>query len=265
MNWFDPKIQDPGKEDQVVAVSVPSRQTLLEDLGARLSAGRGFSVATLNLDHVVKLRRVPEFRTAYQSHTHVTADGQPIVWLLRLARQPVELVAGADLVEPVIEMAAARDVPVAFVGSTPGSLARAGEKLTARHKGLSLAAQISPQMGFDPTGPEAERIIDELAGSGARLVFLALGAPKQEIFAARLAARLPDVGILSVGAGLDFISGAQTRAPRIIRMFAAEWLWRMLINPVRLGRRYLACIVIMPRLVVTALRHRSRRAHQISI
>jgi exopolysaccharide biosynthesis WecB/TagA/CpsF family protein len=107
-------------------------------------------------------------------------------------------------------------------------------------------------------------MLDELAASGARVCFLALGAPKQEILAARGFARHPGLGFVSIGAGLDFIAGHQTRAPVWVRRIAAEWLWRMLGNPRRLARRYLECIAILPSLTRRAIASRQARDARFS-
>jgi N-acetylglucosaminyldiphosphoundecaprenol N-acetyl-beta-D-mannosaminyltransferase len=115
-------------------------------------------------------------------------------------------------------------------------------------------------MGFDPAGPAADAAIDAIGQSGARLVFLALGAPKQEIFAARAFGRLPGAGFVSIGAGLDFISGAQRRAPKLVRLLAAEWLWRMALSPRRLAGRYAACLAALPPLTTRALAARMQGA-----
>jgi exopolysaccharide biosynthesis WecB/TagA/CpsF family protein len=239
-----------------VTVNAASRAALLAELEARLAAGTGFSVATLNLDHVVKLRQTAAFREAYLAQTHVTADGNPIVWLMRLAGREVELVTGSDLVDPVAALAARLGAEVALVGSTQTTLSLAGEELARRHPGFRTVATISPPMGFDPVGPAADALIADIRRSGARLCLVALGAPKQEIFAARAQAALPDVGFLSIGAGLDFIAGSQRRAPPIMRRFAAEWLWRLVTDPGRLAVRYAACAGSLPGLTLEALRCR---------
>jgi len=236
-----------------VTVTVPSRHALLEDLAARLAEGRGFSVATLNLDHAVKLRRDPAFAAAYARQSHVTADGNPVVWLSRLAGQGVELVPGSELIDPVAALAARAGAPVGLFGSRQEALEVAAAALAARHPGLAVAFTRAPPMGFDPEGPAAEAAIAAIGESGARVVFLALGAPKQEIFAARAAAALPGVGFLSIGAGLDFIAGTQHRAPGWVRALAAEWLWRMALSPRRLAGRYAACLGILPGLTLRAL------------
>lgn len=241
-----------------VTVTAGDRAGLLRDLDRRFGAGQGFSVATLNLDHVVKLRKDAAFRAAYTRHTHVTADGNPIVWLSRLAGQPdVSLVPGSELVDPVAALAAERDVGVALFGATAPSLDAAGAALLARHPTLRIVLKLAPPMGFDPDGETADRAIEAIGASGAGLVFLALGAPKQERFAARALARLPQTGFLSIGAGLDFLSGAQRRAPKWVRTIAAEWIWRLLSDPRRLAARYGACLVLLPGLTRRALRART--------
>ena len=241
-----------------VVVNVASQTVLLDEIKACLSEARGFSVATLNLDHIVKLRSNDAFREAYQSHSHVTADGNPIVWLSRLSGRAVELVPGSELIEPIARLAAENAAPIGMVGATDAVLDSAAEALLANAPGLSVPFRRAPAMGFDPTGPEADQLIDALAASPARICFLALGAPKQEVFAARAAKALPDKGFLSIGAGLDFLAGTQTRAPAWVRAIAAEWLWRALGNPGRLAGRYAACLAILPGLVLSAVRHKGK-------
>ncbi|WP_298845057.1 WecB/TagA/CpsF family glycosyltransferase [uncultured Roseobacter sp.] len=253
MNWAR---TNHLKENGEIRVTVPSAQALLQDMQARLEEGSGFSVATLNLDHVVKLRQQPGFHAAYAQHTHITADGRPIVWLSRLAGRPVGLVPGSELIDPVCAMAARLGYPVALLGSTDATLAATARKLSDRYPGLQIVSATAPPMGFDPTGPLADDYIAEIGASGARICFLALGAPKQEIFAARAFAAQPQTGFLSIGAGLDFIAGTQKRAPALVRRFAGEWLWRLMGNPRRLARRYGACIAILPGLFMHALQSR---------
>ena len=237
---------------------VPSQDALLADIEAHLAEGRGFTVATVNLDHLVKLRRDPAFRDAYARHSHVVADGNPIVWLQRLAGRPVELVPGSDLITPLMALAARTGTPVAFLGSSDAVLDAAAERLRATHPGLDVVVQLAPPYGYDPTGDLADSHFDQIERSGARLCLLALGAPKQEILAARARERLPGCGFVSIGAGLDFIAGTQRRAPLWARRMAMEWAWRMLGDWRRLAGRYRDCALILPGLTVTALRERRR-------
>lgn len=245
--------------DTPVKVTVPSQISLLDDLGSRLDSGQGFAVATINLDHVTKLRHDAAFREAYGRQSHVTADGNPIVWLERLSGHgDVELTTGSDLILPLAELAARKQRKVALFGSTEASLSAAKAALEQHVEGLDIALTLSPPMGFDPDGPDAHDAIRRIGESGAALVFLALGAPKQERFAALAASSLPNVGFVSIGAGLDFLSGRQTRAPKWMRNCNLEWLWRLGTDPRRMTGRYAAGAALLPGLTVRALKARSK-------
>ena len=241
-----------------IAITHADAAALLEEVSARLRRGEGFALATINLDHLAKLRCDEAFRAAYAAQDLVVTDGNPVVWLSRLAGRPVRLVPGSDMVVPMAEAAAQAGVGVALLGATPAALDAAAEALTARVPRLAIVARLAPPMGFDPDGAGADALIDELARSGARLCFLALGAPKQEIFAARAHRRLPQVGFASIGAGLDFLAGTQRRAPAWMRAAALEWLWRMLSNPARLVPRYVRSALTLPGQAVAAWRLRRR-------
>ncbi len=246
-----------------ITVNIPDRAALEAEVTARLRAGRGFALATLNLDHLAKLGRDPGFGSVYAAQDLVVADGNPVVWLSRLAARPVALVPGSDMVIPLAQWAAAAGAPVALVGSTDAVLARARAAIEAAAPGVTIAATIAPPMGFDPDGPEGDAVLDALQASGARLCLLALGAPRQEALAARGRRRAPELGFASIGAGLDFLAGAQRRAPRLVRMLALEWLWRMLGNPRRLALRYARCAALLPRLTLDAWR--LRRDHAAAV
>jgi len=243
---------------QSVTVNIPDRAALLAAVAARLVAGQGFALATINLDHLVKLRRSASFRAGYAAQDMVVADGNPIVWLSRLARRPVHLVPGSDLVMPLAAEAARAGVPVALVGSTKPALQAAAAALRRAVPGLDVALCVAPPMGFDVDGAEAARLLSDLADRKIGLCFLALGAPKQEMLAARGRQLAPCVGFASVGAGLDFLAGAQVRAPVWVRKLSLEWLWRTLQSPGRMIPRYAACAALLPLLAADAVRARHR-------
>ncbi|WP_306132508.1 WecB/TagA/CpsF family glycosyltransferase [Roseivivax marinus] len=244
--------------DGAVRVNVPDLAALERAVAERIDARAGFAVATLNLDHLVKLRSDQGFRAAYAAHDLVTADGNPIVWLSRMAGRRVSLVPGSDAILPLVHVAAAAGAPVGFVGTTAPALDSAADYLERRVPGLQVAARIAPAMGFDPEGDAADAVLDALEDAGVRLAFVALGAPKQERFAAHGRRRLPGMGFASIGAGLDFFAGTQVRAPVPVRAAAMEWAWRAAGDPRRLGPRYAACAAILPGLVTEAIEMRRR-------
>jgi exopolysaccharide biosynthesis WecB/TagA/CpsF family protein len=231
-------------------VNIASEAELLARISARLKQGLGFTLFTLNLDHLVKRRNDPRFCAAYGRATFVTADGAPVVALARRQGAALERTTGADLVLPLCAAAARDGVPVFFFGSSRASLDKAAAELKRRFPALDLRGLEAPPMGFDPFAPAADAFGARIAGSGARLCFVLLGAPKQEFFADRMAARYPGLGFLCVGAALDFISGAQKRAPLLVRRLNLEWAWRMCSNPARLASRYARCAVLLANLVL---------------
>lgn len=232
----------------------------LEEASTRIcddvSSGKAFSVFTLNLDHVVKLRSDPAFRAAYDRARVVLADGFPIVLSGRLQGRKVERTTGADLIEPLCREASRRELPVMLFGSTFETLSGAARHLKARYPDLVIAGVYAPEHGLDVLSDRANEGIDFIRSSGARVCFVALGAPKQEIFADRCAAEIEGVSFICIGAGLDFLAGHQRRAPKFFQATGLEWLWRMLNNPRRLARRYLDCLYVFPGVLLEGLSRR---------
>lgn len=233
-------------DGNAVRINCHDSAALLAAVHQRLQDGQGFAIATLNVDHLQRLAEDGSFRAAYAAHDLVCADGNPIVWLSRIARRPVALVPGSDLVLPLAAEAARAGLPVALIGSNDASLALAAQEMARLVPGLRVTLTHAPGFPFDPMGDEAAEIIARIRQSGARLCFLALGAPRQELFAIRAREALGDTGFASIGAGLDFLSGHQRRAPRLVRQVKMEWLWRMLSNPRRLFLRYAKGFAILP-------------------
>ena len=240
----------------IVRITCRDRDTLLQEVRDRLAARRGFALATLNVDHLEKLRHDAGFRRAYGAHDLVVADGNPIVWLSRIARSPVGLVPGSELVEPLARIAARTGAPVALVAGSEAAARGAAAHLKRIAPGLEVVLETAPGFPFDPVGAEARALVEAIRGSGARLCFLGVGAPRQERFAAFAAPLLPEVGFASVGAGLDFLAGLQRRAPAAVRRARMEWLWRALSSPRRLGPRYVKGATILPGHLLDALKRR---------
>jgi exopolysaccharide biosynthesis WecB/TagA/CpsF family protein len=236
-----------------VAVNVASMSDAVAAIIATVRRGDTFCVHTLNLDHFVKLRSSPAFHDAYRRARFVTADGFPIVLMGRLAGIPLTRTTGADLVKPLCREAARHRLPIFLFGSTQLALAASVRRLSRRYRNLEFAGCIAPGPDFDPASADADRAIARIRGSGARLCFLALGAPKQEVFAARCLDELRGTGLICIGAALDFIGGTQTRAPHFAQMTGMEWLWRMMQDPQRLAPRYACCLAALPRLVALSV------------
>lgn len=210
------------------------------------------TVFTLNLDHVVKMRNDPAFRAAYGRAGLITADGFPVVWAGSLQGFHFDRVAGSDLISPICAEAARTRKAIFFFGSSTDVLHQSSQALKDGNPDLRIAGVLAPPQGFSPNSAEAMRCIDIIRRSGADLCFVALGAPKQELFSDFAKQRLPNVSFVCIGAGLDFITGAQVRAPYWMQRAGLEWLWRVTKSPGRLLHRYLLCIAALPGFLVRA-------------
>ena len=234
---------------------VNMRRALDAIIGSAL-ARKGFTLFTVNLDHMVKLGKSGPFRDAYARADYITADGWPIVWLARgpdrrktpragsvdrRKRPELERTTGADLLEPMCREAAKHGLPLYFIGPSPASQTAGLRILSERYPGLVVAGAETPQIPAEIDAATADELARRLAQSGARVCVVSLGAPKQEVLADMLHRRCPDVGFLCVGAALDFISGHSVRAPRWVQRVGMEWFWRMISDPKRLVGRYIGC------------------------
>ncbi|HEX8570070.1 MAG TPA: WecB/TagA/CpsF family glycosyltransferase [Caulobacteraceae bacterium] len=231
-------------------VNVGSLPDAIAKIVRKVQKAEPFTVFTLNLDHLVKRRTDGRFREAYARADLVTADGAPVVALSRKQGASLSRTTGADLVLPLCKAAAAERIPVFLFGSDQHVLECAADVLRERAPGLDVRGCLAPRHGFDPASMEADAFGTQIANSGARLCFVCLGAPKQELFSDRMAQRGFPVGWLCVGAALDFIAGEQKRAPAVFQKTGLEWTWRLLTNPRRMAARYARCAVLFAGLLL---------------
>ncbi|TBN57989.1 glycosyltransferase [Glaciihabitans arcticus] len=228
-----------GTRGSVVGVPIDalsSRQLVDEIFGwvadagapARSALGVNAHVVNLAASDSVFARDVARADLAY-------ADGQSVVWAARLLGTPVpERVATTDLIHPLAERAAAEGVRMFFYGGRPGVAALAAERLGAAHPGLAITVRDGyvAAAGMDA-------LVDEINASGAGLLFVGLGDPLQQRWIAEHRDALTVPAVLSCGGLFDWTSGSNRRAPRWMIRAGLEWLWRLIIEPRRLARRYL--------------------------
>lgn len=179
----------------------------------------------------------PVFRRVVNESDLTTPDGRPLVWALKaLGVKDPSQVRGADLVLRISERAARENVPIGLYGGTHDSLEMFVRGLRERFPGLRVACQVSPP--FRPLTPEEdEDVVDEVVASGTRVLLVGLGCPKQEMWMAEHKGRIPAV-MLGVGAAFDFHAGRVRQAPRWAQRAGLEWLFRLLLEPRRLWKRY---------------------------
>jgi N-acetylglucosaminyldiphosphoundecaprenol N-acetyl-beta-D-mannosaminyltransferase len=205
-----------------------------------------------NVHMVMEAWDDPGFRAIVNAADLVTPDGMPLVWVLRRKGFALEdRVYGPTLMRWVLAEAARRGIPVGLLGGTPAVLAALVGNLRADFPELSVVFQHSPP--FRPMSTDEDRaLVREIDASGARILFVGLGCPKQERWMAAHAAGSEhpvQAVMLGVGAAFDFHAGMLRQAPPWMQARGLEWLFRLAVEPRRLWQRYLKH---NPRFVVLA-------------
>lgn len=221
-------------------------------LSDRDPASRFGYVTTPNADHLVRLHRQPELRSLYQGAMLQLLDSRVVALAAGLFGLRAPCVApGSDLTELLLTRHIAPRERVTIVGLAPRWL----PALVARC-GLAPPAHYDPPHGFEHDQSAMQLTVDFVLAHPARFVFLAVGSPRQEMLAAALQATGCACGVgLCIGASLEFLAGAHTRAPSWMQHASLEWLYRLGCDPRRLTRRYL---IDSPAILPLLLRQRLR-------
>ena len=209
-------------------------------LNAGMQKKKGL-IVTPNVDHIVMLQDDAEMRLIYQNALFRYADGMPIVWLSRILKSKnlPERVTGADLLITICEKAAKTDLNIYFLGGNPGIAQQAAKKLQAQFHGLKISGICCPPFGFENDPVETDFIIDNINSRNVDILFIGVGAPKQEKWAAKHIDRLHVGPVLCIGAAFDFAAGIIKRAPLWVQKSGFEWVWRLASEPGRMWKRYL--------------------------
>ena len=218
-------------------LTLPETLTAMAD---HIDAGEQGYVVTPNVDHAVEFAHNELFRQAYQDAAFVLADGVPILWAGKLFGKPIkEKISGSDLLYWLSEYAAEKGYSVFLLGAAEGVGVEAGRILEEKYPGLKVAGVYSPPLGFEKDPEENQKAIDLIRESGADICFTALGAPKQDLWNWRYHKETGAKICLGIGASLDFVAGRVKRAPVWMQRVGLEWTWRIMQEPVRMGKRYL--------------------------
>ena len=186
----------------------------------------------------VEAIRNPSFGEVLIESDLAVLDGMPLCWSYKLLYgfKP-ERVAGRHLMDALIYEAAGRSMSVFFLGSSPEKLEKAKKYLLSKYPGLLIAGMISPpfrSLSFEENKGYAQQINE----SGASLVFVALGCPKQEIWMHQMKGEI-NATMLGIGIALEVLTGQQASTPTWMERAGLEWFFRLLKEPRRLFKRYL--------------------------
>lgn len=207
---------------------------------------RPFALTALAAHGVVEATRDPVLRHVVNDLDVVTPDGQPVRWALNLLHRAGlrDRVYGPTLTRRVVARVAADGLGVFLYGSTPATLARLRDALPA---GVVAGALPSRFAAVDAAA--LDDIASAIRASGAGIVLVGLGCPRQERFVHAMRSRL-DVPLLAVGAAFDYLAGTQHEPPGPVQRAGLQWLWRLAAEPRRLWRRYVLLNPVFVALVV---------------
>jgi N-acetylglucosaminyldiphosphoundecaprenol N-acetyl-beta-D-mannosaminyltransferase len=223
----------------VSAINIPMA---VDEIDRWISENRREYVCVTGMHGVMESQRAEEIRRVHNAAGLVTPDGMPLVWLLRwFGHRHADRVYGPDLLSAVFERARVRGYRHFLYGSTPETLHRLEARLTACFRGAEIAGRISPPFRA-LTSAEDGAIVATINQSGADIVWVGLSTPRQELWMAEHRARLAASVLIGVGAAFDYHAGMVSQAPRFIQRSGFEWLFRLLVEPRRLWRRYLTNI-----------------------
>lgn len=197
-------------------------------------------VATINAQFYVLAEQDVVFHDCLKRAELVCADGVSIELAASiLTGQRVERLAGVDLLEEICRRGALKGLRVFLLGGRPGSAVSLALLLQGRYAGLEIAGTSCPPLGFEKNEQQLRNVLDTIREARPHVVFVALGAPKQELFVDQYLRNLAIPVAVGVGGSFEILTKITRRAPRVIQRLGFEWFYRLCQEPRRLWRRYL--------------------------
>ncbi len=213
-------------------------------------------VITPNVDHLIKARKDRAFKEIYDHADLSVPDGVPLLWAAKFLGTPLrERVNGTDLFEALCARAAEKEYRLFFLGAAPGVAATAAAELEQRHPGIKIVGTYSPPYDFVDSAAENKKIADLIRAARPDILFVGLGAPKQEKWIHRHMHALRVPVSIGIGASFEYVAGCTARAPYWMQRTGLEWLYRILESPNRYWHRYAEDLVFFPLVFAQRLRN----------
>lgn len=221
-------------------------QEALNQLKAFLQSERPHHVMTVNSEMLVESTKNPKFRKVMQQTSLNLPDSHGVVWAaIKTGQQISERVAGVDCVSRLCEELT-DDTPVFLLGAGEGISEKAANVLKAKNPHLNIVGAFAGS----PSKEAANDIVSRINSARPTFLLVAYGAPKQDLWIHEYLPGLPSVRVaMGVGGTFDFLAGNKKRAPQWMRALGAEWLWRLVLEPRRIGR-IVNAVVVFPWLVI---------------
>jgi N-acetylglucosaminyldiphosphoundecaprenol N-acetyl-beta-D-mannosaminyltransferase len=222
----------------VTALVFDAQMTLILDW-AKQNLSKAVCIANVHM--LIEAHRDTHFASVLERADLVTPDGMPLVWMLKLlGASKQDRVAGLDVLQALCDRVRTAGVSVFFLGSQSTILGQMRQRLDQEFPDLPIAGM--EPLPFRPlTRTEDEELVQKLNQSGAGIIFVSLGCPKQERWIAEHKDRINAV-MIGLGGAFPVYAGLQKRAPNFVRSSGLEWLYRLLQEPKRLWGRYSSTI-----------------------
>lgn len=214
-----------------------------------LAGERPKQIVTVNGEFILTAQDDPKFRTIINGADLVIPDSTNVVWLSRLRGQPLPGVTpGSDLVIHLARLAAQEKEKIFLLGSRPGVGERAAAKLKQTFPGLEVV--------FDSADPGDPTGLEKIKAEKPAIVLVGYGAPKQELWINQHKEETGAKILVGVGGTFDMLAGVLPRPPKWLRSLHLEWLWRLILQPSRLGRIWRAVVVFPWKVLLNRVNHR---------
>lgn len=197
---------------------------------------------TINVDHYIKLQNDLDFYDCYKAADWVVCDSRIIFLMAKFLRRPLlEVIPGSSFFSKFyLYHKSNPDIKIFLLGAEEGVAIKAMNNINAKVENNMVVGAHSPTFGFEKNENECFDIIKIIKGSGANVLVVGLGAPKQEKWIAKYKQYLPNINLfMALGATIDFEAGNLKRAPKWVQRFSLEWMYRLIREPGRLWKRYL--------------------------
>lgn len=228
-----------------------------------ISRGTPKYVVTPNAQHIVALQRDARFRLIYHHAFLVVPDGVPLLWAAKLFNTPLSgRVNGTDLFEHLCKVSADRGLKVFMLGGRPGAAKKAKQVLEARYPNLDIVGTYCPYYGFESDPDELKQINLAIQAAAPDILFVGLGAPKQEYWIYDNYQKLGVPVSIGIGVSFELVGGMVKRAPKFMQQIGLEWFFRLIMEPKRLWQRYFIGNSIF---ILLVLKHKFRLLWSSSI
>ena len=201
----------------------------------------GGIVFTPNVDHMMKLQQNQQFYGVYQEADYRVCDSKVLMYVSKFLGTPIqEKISGSDLFPAFYDYYRYDEaIKIFLLGSSVTVVKEAQQRINRKVGRNIVVAAHSPSFGFEQNEPECQKIVEMINRSGATVLAIGVGAPKQEMWITKYRKQLKNINIfLAIGATIDFEAGNVQRSPKWMSEIGLEWFYRVIMEPRRLWKRY---------------------------